>query len=150
MQKFKVAVVVAIILAFLGLIISPVLAHVPLQDVKVIFLGDLSVGQFLGYFLMALVGAVIHLWLDVRDRDKSSPKTPYTWSWQFFTLDNIKRFIATILLIFVCLRFFSDIVGVDLTPFTALLWGFGLDRVAGFGKNHTTILKAKRDKLFPQ
>lgn len=149
MKVFKFGLLIALILGMLALIVSPVVAQIPIE-VSSIILGDMTLWAFVGYFIMAMIGAVIHLWLDVKDRDKDSPKTPYVWSWRFFTLDNIKRFIATILLIFVCLRFFSEIMGVDLSPFTALLWGFGLDRVAGFAKNHTEKLQANRDSFFIQ
>jgi uncharacterized membrane protein YeaQ/YmgE (transglycosylase-associated protein family) len=147
MKGFKFGLVFTLILGMLALIVSPVLAQMP-QEITSIVLGDLTPWAFIGYLIMAIIGAVIHLWLDTLDRDKSSPKTPYRWSWRFFTLDNIKRFLATILLIFICLRFFSEIIGVELSPFTAFLWGFGLDRVAGFAKNHTSKLQVNRDKLF--
>lgn len=150
MQNLKLAVVVAIILAFLGLIISPVLAQVPLQDAKLILFGDLSVGTILGYFVLIIIGATLHVYLEAKDRDKDSPHTPYKWSWKFFILDNIKRGLVTILLAFVCVRFFEDLTGSSLTPVNALIWGFGIDSFTVFGKKGKGLLKAKRDKLFPQ
>lgn len=118
-----------------------------LGDAGQLIIGPMSTGAFLGYFILGVMGAIVHIWLDVADRDKSSDRTPYVWSWRFFTLDNIKRWVATILLIFICLRFFEEMFGVPLSPFMAILWGFSIDRVSSFGKNHTKLISSKRDEI---
>lgn len=140
----------AIFLLLALLLAIPIFAQSFSADVQSFLLGSLSIGAYFGALLMAGVGALLHLWLDVQDRDKESTHTPFVWSWRFFAFDNIKRGIATILLILVVPLIFEHLFNIPLTASSALLWGFSLDRVAVFGKKHYAILQANRDKLFAQ
>jgi hypothetical protein len=112
-----------------------------------IIFGAMSAGQWLAYLLLAVLGTVLFTWMEVDQRDVASPRTPKSFSWSFLARDNIRRYILTLLLIFVQMRFFKDINGVDLTPYMAIVLGFGSDGIAGFSKRKIKRLQADRERL---
>lgn len=113
-------------------------------------IGDYSFGLWLAYFFFAIIGSIAFSWMEVSDRDKASPKTPVKFRLTFFILDNIKRFVATAILIYVQFRFYKELSGNPLNEYTALLIGFGADGLAGFSKKRTKLLQADREKLMKE
>ena len=111
-------------------------------------LGGYSLGMWLAYFFFAMLGAAAFSWMEVTNRDRNSVKTPIKFRWKFFCLDNIKRYIATGILIYLQFRFFKELTGTGLSEYVAVLIGFGGDGIAGFSKKRAKILQADREKLF--
>lgn len=107
----------------------------------------MTFGSWCAYIVLAILGTILFTGMEVGLRDETSPKTPKKFSWGFLAKDNVKRYLFTLLLIFIQLRFFKELNGVDLTPYTAILIGFGADGIAGFSKKKFTVLQADRDKL---
>ena len=113
-------------------------------------LGDYSAGLWFAYFFFALLGAAAFSWIEVSNRDKNSVKTPFKFRWNFFVSDNLKRYIATGILIYIQFRFFKDLSGSALSEYVAFLIGFGSDGLAGFSKRSSKILQADREKLLKE
>ena len=112
-----------------------------------IIFGTMSFASWCAYILLALLGTLLFTGMEVGLRDENSPKTPKKFSLEFLAKDNIKRYLFTVLLIFIQLRFFKELNGVDLTPYTAILIGFGADGIAGFSKKKVKALQADRERL---
>ena len=109
-------------------------------------LGGYSVGMWFAYLFFALLGVIAFSWIEVKDRDKNSRKTPVAFNWKFFIFDNYKRYIATAILIYVQFRFFKALSGYDISEYMAFLIGFGGDAIAGVSKRTTKILQSDREK----
>lgn len=119
-------------------------------------IGDVSVQWFISMMLFALVGATINLLLNVSERDKNSDNTPYHFSLKFMLLDNWKRMLSTLLLIFVFVRFMplvlpSDILSTikdeDALLFMALIIGYSFDKLSEILKDKLNILTVNRSKV---
>lgn len=110
-------------------------------------LGGYSAGMWMAYLFFALLGVIAYSWMEVRGRNRNSSATPKYFSWRFFAFDNLKRYIAVIILIYVQFRFFANITGTELSEYVAFLVGFGSDGIAGFSKRGTKLLRADREKL---
>lgn len=110
-------------------------------------LGDYSIPMWFAYFFFAVLGTAAFSWIEVSSRDKASVKTPVKFRWKFFAFDNLKRYVATGILIYIQFRFFKELSGSSLSEYVAFLIGFGSDGLAGFSKRSTKILQADRDKL---
>jgi hypothetical protein len=90
---------------------------------------------FFHVLIWALVGAVLSLLLHVAQRNPLTPNSTIRFSWRFFLWDNFKRIITTVLLIVVVLRFMPELLGFQLSAFTAFLAGFANDKLAQMLKN---------------
>lgn len=71
---------------------------------------------YIAQWFFAIVGLAISILLHARTRDKQSDNTPDQFSFRFLILDNYKRIILSVLLIFIFIRF-PDML---LTNFPAL------------------------------
>ena len=121
-----------------------------MQEFLTILFGQLSVGAFLAYLALMMIGVVINATLDVSQRDKQSPNTPVKFSWWFFIRDNAKRFAGTILVLFICIRFSEHLFGSEPLDWMMVVLGYNADSLMQFVKNKTSILSADRAKLFEQ
>ena len=113
-------------------------------------LGGYSVGMWFAYLFFAVIGAAAFSWMEVSSRNKNSVKTPVRFHWKFFIFDNIRRYIATVILIYVQFRFFKELTGSELSEYVAFLIGFGGDAIAGLSKRTTKILQADRQKYLKE
>jgi hypothetical protein len=99
--------------------------------------------------------------LHISSRDKNSKATPKEFSWKFFIIDNGMRFLTTLLLLFIFLRFPEYLVQI---PFVAeheiiiLLTAFGvglyndklaiwLKRINFLGMNNTPVRKQLQNEI---
>lgn len=95
----------------------------------------------------AFVGVAISLLIHANNRDPQSASTPYQFSFKFLLLDNWKRIALNLLLIYVTIRFFTDITGLQLKSFYALAIGIGYDQLAKVVKDKTNILCVNREAI---
>ena len=117
------------------------------EFLEIIF-GQLSAAYVAGMMVWAGIGFVIYNFLEVNERDVLGEKTPKKFKWGFYLIDNWKRIIGTILLVFVQFRFFEQLSGgQELTPYVALVMGMSSDAISSFGKKSTTFMQADRKKL---
>jgi hypothetical protein len=113
---------------------------------KMLF-GNLSVWGFIGFLIWALIGAFDFSQMELSDRNPQSEKTPRKFSLKFWIMDNWRRWLVTLILIFILFRFYPELTGQPLTEYTAFLTGFGSDTITGFTKRKFTLLQANREKL---
>lgn len=106
--------------------------------------GQTSIDIFLGFVFFALIGISLSLLWQTTRRDALSPHTPEKFSFWFMLQDNAKRLTATILTVYIALRFTPEIFNVELTNFWALTIGLGVDKIAEFVKNKTKFLDVKK------
>jgi hypothetical protein len=109
-----------------------------------LLLGNQTGVYFLALIFFALLGAGISLLLQTTARDVVSPATPKHFSWVFFWIDNWKRIVLSLLLIYVALRFAPDLFGVTINEFWALAIGFANDKIAQALKDKTGFLGQKK------
>jgi hypothetical protein len=118
-----------------------------MNDFSTVIFGQLSIGTFFGYVALMLIGTIINSAFDASTRDKQSSKTPVKWSWKFFIADNIKRYVGTALMLYVCIRFSDKIFGSEPIDWMMVVLGYNIDSIFVFVKNKTSILSADREKL---
>ncbi len=114
-----------------------------------IITGETPGDIFLGFVFFALIGISLSLLWQTSKRDALSPHTPAKFNVWFMLADNAKRLTATILTVYIALRFTPEIFNVTLTNFWALTIGLGLDKIAEFIKNKTSLLDVKAARKIP-
>lgn len=108
-----------------------------------ILLGDQSLSFFLAMLFFALLGAFLSLLLQANTRRVHSSKSPIQFSWNFLFSDNARRLLAGLILIFIALRFTTDLFGLEINAFWALAIGFVNDKIAEVLKTKTNLLGNK-------
>src|SRR5215471_11034412 len=90
-------------------------------------------GLFLGCLFVAYLCALISMLIDLANRDVTNPNSPVKTSWRFFSVNNLLRILANILLIPIFIR----IIYVYISPDNTILLfavcagiGAGADRLA--------------------
>lgn len=120
---------------------------------NIIGLGGLQ--HFFTLLFFAMLGATVNLLNNVQKRDKHSRNTPYRFSLQFLVLDNWKRCVSSLLLIYLFLRFMPlllpaqvyDAISGDMEFVLAILIGFSFDKLSEFLKDKAKILSVNRQKI---
>ena len=95
--------------------------------------------MYFAEWFFAFVGIALSLLLGAATRKPASSTSPVEFSWKFFWSDNFRRIVATLLLVFVSLRFANDIFGVDMTLWGALGIGLSHDLLAGVLKKKNIL-----------
>lgn len=108
-----------------------------------VLLGNQSPAVFTAMLFYALLTAFLSLLLHSTTRSVDSSRTPIHFSWNFFFLDNVKRIVTSLVLIYLALRFTPELFGIELTPFWACVIGFSNDKLAQVLKDKTNILTQK-------
>jgi hypothetical protein len=104
-------------------------------------------GQVLGYYFFMFLGIALYGLLEIKNRDVNSPSTPRKFNLKFWYRDNVKRYIATLMLLYIQFRFFEQITGNELGEYTSFLLGFSSDGIIGMQKKANNILNSDREKL---
>ncbi len=118
------------------------------QDFLQHILGDFTLGSWLAYFAFALIGVMIYSYNDVKNRSVPSKRSPIKFSWLFFLKDNVKKFIMTMLLIYIQFRFYEQLSGSPMNDYAAFLMGFTADGLSGMSKKQTEKLVGKRKEIY--
>ncbi|RQO79120.1 hypothetical protein DBR40_05215 [Pedobacter sp. KBW01] len=100
-----------------------------------LILGNTDLPTYAAYFVFALIGAIISLYIKSQKRDKLSENTPYNFSLRFLFQDNLLRIVVGILLAFLAFRFGTEFVGSEVTVLSAVFIGGTTDRLAGLFQN---------------
>jgi len=108
--------------------------------------GGYTKWEMIGYAIFILMGMFLFSYLEVENRDRESKNTPKKFSWKFWIYDNIRRYIASILLVYILFRFSHEMMGRELDEFTALMMGFTADGIVGMKKKSINALKQNREK----
>lgn len=112
-------------------------------------LGNRPDGYYLASFFFAVIAVLISMYIHSRRRDKSSPNTPYRFSWFFLIWDNIKRAFVGLLVTFLLLRFMGP-ASMEWAVAISFFVAGSLDTAIAFvfeNFNFLNFLKQNRDKL---
>jgi hypothetical protein len=112
--------------------------------------GGYDIWELIGYSIFFVLGMFLYSYLEVENRDKLSKNTPTKFSWKFWYKDNVKRYMASVLMVYVLFRFFIEMTGQELSEFTAMLMGFTGDGVVGMKKRSIKGLNSNRDKIMKE
>lgn len=121
-----------------------------MDELWMMLTGGYTKWQLLGYFIFFLIGMFLFSYLEVENRNVKSTETPKKFSWKFFYKDNIKRYIGSIVLIYVLFRFYPELTGQDLNEFSAIMLGFMGDGIVGMKKSSSKLLRANRNKILSE
>lgn len=106
------------------------------------FLNGMPLGVLFAGFVFALLGVLLNALIKASSRNPNSERTPVEFSWKFFWSDNVKRFInsglTTLIAIFLSLRFFKELTGVE--DSISMIYCFGV----GFGIDKAVMKLKKR------
>ena len=106
------------------------------------FLNGMPLGVLFAGFVFALLGVLLNALLKASARNPLSDRTPVEFSWKFFWSDNVKRFInsglTTLIAIFLSLRFFKELTGVE--DSISMIYCFGV----GFAIDKAVMALKKR------
>lgn len=116
--------------------------------------GKGPIGFFLGYIAICYVCAFASMLIELANRDVTSANTPIKVSWKFFTVANLARIIANVLLIPIFIRLVYQYLDPTWMILLSIGIGAGVDRLAMLFKKigvlSTDKLAAKvADKLAP-
>lgn len=110
-------------------------------------LGTTDTGAFMTLFLFAIIGMVISILLHGANREPTTPTTPYKFSVSFLFLDNWKRILLNILVLFAAVRFYPDIFNEPINPFLSFGIGLGFDKVVQMIKDRMGVLQVNRPAI---
>lgn len=102
-----------------------------INEVIAELLGSYKASFYITYFIFVLFGVLISLRIHAYSRDKSSPTTPFVFSWKFLLQDNLIRVISSMAVVFVAIRLGADLFDVIPTYGSAIAMGLGFDQVLG-------------------
>jgi hypothetical protein len=111
--------------------------------------------HFITMMIFALVGATINLLTNVSKRDKLSASTPMDFSLKFMLLDNWKRMVSSLLLIYLFIRFMPLLIpsGVyetidgDVEFIIAIAIGYSFDKLSELLKDKAKFLSVNREAI---
>lgn len=96
-------------------------------------LGNTDPNRLVAGIIMAIFGMWLITKIDINNRDKDSPLTPYHWDWGFFLRDTMPRllssFFTNVAVITVFIRFASELLGTPATMIVSFGIGAGIDRL---------------------
>ena len=114
-------------------------------------LGPYSLTEFIIYLFFFVMGATIFFGLDVRRSVRSDPETSRKFNIWFMLRDNVLRFLAVLISIYVVIRFHDGLFGTACTEKLALGLGVSIDAIIGKGVNsgvrNIPAVKSQRDAL---
>jgi hypothetical protein len=111
--------------------------------------------HFFTMMFFALFGATINLLINLSNRDKYSAATPLDFSTKFLLLDNWKRMLSSLMLIYLFVRFMPlllpsnvyEAIDGDVEFLLAGLIGFSFDKLSEWLKDKTKILSVNREAI---
>lgn len=95
-------------------------------------------------FFFAPIGILFVLLMGTRLRDPRSLNSPQRFSWNYLWNDNVKRILASILAVYITLRFMTELTGWQLNEWRAVIVGTAWDGIALFLKQKTDLLDPKK------
>ncbi len=113
------------------------------------FLGPYSSTEFVIYGMFFLMGALVFFGIDVKRSVQKDSATPSKFNFWFMLRDNVFRFFAIIVSIYIVIRFYEGLYGTELTELLALTLGVSIDALigkgAGGGIKNIPYVKKKRE-----
>ena len=114
------------------------------MDFKNYLTGQTDPGLFIACLFFAGLGILFVLLMGTRLRDPRSINSPRYFSWQYLWSDNTRRILASILAVYLTLRFMPELTGWELNEWKAVIVGTAWDGIALFLKQKTDLLDPKK------
>jgi hypothetical protein len=95
-----------------------------LNELSAHMLGINSLATYVAALIFAAMGAYVRLYIKSLKRDPDSPNTPHKFSAIFLIWDNLRSFMAGIIICFIYFRFSQELSNITLTMFYAV--GIGM------------------------
>lgn len=102
--------------------------------------GATATATFWEFCFFALLGIILSILMNTTTRDPKSVSSPVGFSFLYMCRDNAKRFLVSLISVYVCLRFTPEILTIQLTDFWAFAIGLGFDKLVGLIKQKTNFL----------
>lgn len=110
-----------------------------MNEFKELILGDVSIATYAAAFFFSFIVIFLNVIIVSLNKYKKAEGTPEKWSFSFAMIDNAKRMIATMMMMFLFYRFASTIIAKELSMEWAVGVGigitFGLDKMMGWLKS---------------
>jgi len=90
------------------------------------------------------LGILFVLLMGTRLRKPDSIESPSKFSWSYLFSDNFKRILASILAVYLTMRFMPELTGWELNEWKAVIVGCAWDGIALFLKQKTNLLDPKK------
>ncbi len=113
------------------------------MEVKNYLTGNTDPTFFLWCLFFAGLGILFVLLMGTKLRDPGSIYSPQRFSWSYLLSDNFKRILASLLAVYLSLRFMPELFGWPVNEWKALLVGMAWDGIALFIKQKSNILDPK-------
>lgn len=118
-----------------------------MEDFMQVILGGMSWGTVGGYVMLVVVGAVLSLMNDVRQRDVESQSTPNKFSWWFLIKDNFKRGVWVLALAYVVVRFSGMLFPGEPIAWVMVSLGYNIDNILSSYKKNSRLVGMDRIKF---
>lgn len=94
--------------------------------------GGLPVSELSAGLTFAMIGLLLMTGLNVRKGIRNNPNTDYKFNLSHFGWDSLFRMLLsagiTLILVFISIRFVTELTGKSLTMFYCFLLGMGIDK----------------------
>lgn len=114
--------------------------------IKGYLLGDISIEFYIAFYVFSLIGIALSLFLHVKKKQIKTIKGGQSFKLNLSHLyhDNVKRVLASIIIIFGIIRFYPEVrdmfgLEFELNMFLGLLVGVFLDRIIILVRNKTNV-----------
>ena len=104
------------------------------------FLGGLTTNQVIISFILAFAGLYLKWYFKSYVGVHYNAQTPYQFSWKYWLSDNVHRLkgmVATIIILFISIRFPKELLGVEFSYLWAFIAGLGIDWITEVIKKKT-------------
>jgi len=118
-----------------------------MEDFLRILFGGMSFGAFFGYITLCFIGVGISVFFDVKNRDVESKNTPRDFSFRFFVLDNLKRFIGVILAVYALVRFSTYLFPGEPIDWVMVSLGYNVDAIISANKKRIKLFEMDRSLI---
>lgn len=95
-----------------------------------LIIGPGTVSQICATYAFALLGALTLLLIQIATRKPLTNTSPVHFSLAYAICDNGRRMLLSAILIFVCVRFTKELIGIDSTMWLSFLIGISLDKLS--------------------
>lgn len=90
------------------------------------------------------LGILFVLLMGTKLRDPDSVNSPKKFSWSYLGSDNFKRILASLIAVYISLRFMPELFGWQVNEWRSLLVGMAWDSIALIVKQRSKLLDPKQ------
>ncbi len=128
MKQFKISIILLTMLLLIFILINPT---------RLLLLGNLDLYNYAMAYVFASIGMLLTKLIQLQNRNKKSPKTPYSFSISFYFKDNFLNILINFVLLFIAFRFCTEVTGREFSMWVAFCLGSIIDTIVILIKNRT-------------